>query len=131
MNGTAQYAQYDSWLTVGMTRAEQTGALGVIGDDLDTWSVHKGLVTDNGAVFWMNPDDGPSMDDNNGAQGKGSPAGNVVIAQLTVKTGSSFDAQVRHSLGSNEVVGDSSWLKQDACSVAVSCRAGKLPRANK
>ena len=88
-------AQYDSWLTVGMTGGEAPTALSIIGEDIKAWSEDKGLVTSDGAVFWMNPKDGPSASDTNGAQGKGSPTGNVVIAQLTVKTGTTFDAQVQ------------------------------------
>ena len=88
-------AKYDSWLTVGMTGGEAPNALGIIGDDVKDWSTKKGLVTSDGAVFWMTPKDGPSSSDCNGAQGKGSPAGNIVIAQLTVKSGQTFDAQVR------------------------------------
>jgi len=78
-----------------MTGAEQQGAISIIGEDYKDWSVEKGLVTSDGAVFWMNPKDGPSAKDCNGAQGNGSPTGNVVIAQLTVKTGTNFDAQVQ------------------------------------
>ena len=94
MPGAAQYAQYDSWLTVGMTEGEEPTALTVVGDDVSSWSESKPLFTTDGAVFWMSPDDAPSVTDANGKAGKGTPTGNIVIAQLTVKTGSTFDASV-------------------------------------
>lgn len=78
-----------------MTGAEAPNALSIIGEDIKDWSKDKGLDTSDGAVFWMNPKDGPSASDTNGAQGKGSPTGNVIVAQLTVKTGTTFDAQVQ------------------------------------
>ena len=60
---------YDSWLTVGMTDASNTGALSTIGVDFSTWSTAE-LSVSNGAVFWMDPD--------------ASPDGDAVVAQLTV-----------------------------------------------
>jgi hypothetical protein len=94
MQGLAQYAQYDSWLTVGMTEAESSTAISVVGDDVASWSETEALTTEDGAIFWMNPGDGPSLMDANGKVGKGAPTGNIVVAQLTVKTGSSFEARV-------------------------------------
>jgi hypothetical protein len=96
---TASYpeAQYDSWLTVGMTNGDSPSAISFVGDahfNIDAWSKHQALSTTQGAIFWMNPADGPSATDTNGKAGKGTPKGNIVIAQLTVKTGTVFDAQV-------------------------------------
>ena len=51
---------YDSWLTVGITGGDAGGKLSSIGIDWSTWTADAGLSTDNGAVFWMSPDDGPS-----------------------------------------------------------------------
>jgi hypothetical protein len=93
-NGPAPYAEYDSWLTVGMTEGESPTAISVIGDDVNSWSETKALTTEDGAIFWMNPGDGPSVTDANGKAGTGSPKGNIVVAQLTVKTGTSFDARL-------------------------------------
>jgi hypothetical protein len=42
----------------------------------------------------MNPSHGPGPSDTNGQQGKLTPSGDITIAQLTVKTGSSFDARI-------------------------------------
>eukprot|EP01044_Picomonas_judraskeda_P007135 COSAG03_NODE_750_length_5996_cov_3.402408_1_plen_1107_part_10 len=66
-------AAVDSWLTVGMTGGN-SGALSSIGIDWDSWTADSALSADNGAVFWMVPDDGP--------------AGTVVLAQITVTAGS-------------------------------------------
>lgn len=70
-------AQYDSWLTVGITNGDSSGALSSIGIDFDAWTVDSALSTSDGAVFWMAPDDGPAA---------GTDA---VIVQLTVVAGSS------------------------------------------
>ena len=61
---------FDSWLTVGKTEGDPAGAISSIGIDWDSWTDSGGLSVDNGAVFWMVPDDGPS--------------GSAVIAQVTV-----------------------------------------------
>ena len=52
-------AQYDSWLTVGITDGDAAGALSSIGIDFDTWTESSPLATSDGAVFWMSPDNGP------------------------------------------------------------------------
>lgn len=72
-NGALGYAQYDSWLTVGITRGDANGDLSSIGLDLAAWTDASDLVSTDGAVFWMAPDSGPT-----------SPA---VVAQLTVAAG--------------------------------------------
>ena len=73
--------EFDSWLTVGMTDASNPGALSSIGIDFDSWSDQQALQTTNGAVFWMDPDAGPS-----------TMEGAVVVAQLTVREDASFTA---------------------------------------
>jgi hypothetical protein len=65
-----------------------------VGLDFKSWTEAKGLHSTGGAIFWLKPDDGPSVQDSNGKQGKGKPSGDIVIAQLTVPVGTSFDAQV-------------------------------------
>ena len=64
-------AQFDSWLTVGLTQGENANALSSVGIDLANWDLDHGITTTDGAVFWMNPDDGPSTS-------------TAVVAQLTV-----------------------------------------------
>ena len=87
-------AEFDGWLTVGITGGDTAGALSSIGLDFDGWTASSGLSTDNGAVFWMSPDDGPT--------------GEAVVAQITVTGGftASVNAQGRSNSGDDyKVVG--------------------------
>ena len=54
-----------------------TGALNTIGINFDSWDEHNGIRTTGGAVFFMDPDHGATVD-------------SVVFAQLTVPTGTVF-----------------------------------------
>ena len=56
------YSEYDSWLTVGIDDGDASGALSSIGLDFSAWTDSEALVSDDGAVFWMAPDDGPGGD---------------------------------------------------------------------
>ena len=67
-------SQYDSWLSVGVTDGT-VGELTTLGVDFAAWTESAGLSVDNGAVFWMHP--------------SAAPGGDVVVAQLTVRSGSS------------------------------------------
>ena len=80
-------AAFDGWLTVGITDGDTAGALSSIGLDFDAWTADAGISTDNGAVFWMSPDDGPT--------------GSAVVAQVTVSGGFSamINAQGRSNTG--------------------------------
>jgi hypothetical protein len=62
---------FDSWLTVGTD--PPSGAIGSVGIDWTTWTETVPLIIDDGAVFWMDPDNGPH-----------SSVGDIVIAQFTV-----------------------------------------------
>jgi hypothetical protein len=82
-------AAFDGWLTIGITDGDVGLDLGEIGIDWNSWTASAGLTSTSGSVFWQNPDDGPS--------------GAVVVAQVTIPTGTSFDAymnlQGRSSVG--------------------------------
>ena len=65
-------SQFDSWLTVGLSEGMSSGEISSIGMDWQAWTADAGLSVDDGALFWMVPDDGPS----------GGSA--VVLAQMTV-----------------------------------------------
>ena len=87
-------AQYDSWLTVGQTEPSfaNTGTLSSIGIGWDDWTSSNKLLVEDGAVFYMSPDDGPAT---------GSGGSGVVVAQVTV-TGSfigTLNAQGRSNNG--------------------------------
>jgi hypothetical protein len=66
-------AEFDGWLTVGITGGDAAGDLSSINLDFDDWTASSGLTADNGAVFWIHPNDGPT--------------GTAVIAQVTVSGG--------------------------------------------
>lgn len=66
-------AQFDGWLTVGITGGDTAGALSSIGLDFAGWTATDGLSSYDAAIFWMNPDDGPSE--------------TAVVAQVTVSSG--------------------------------------------
>ena len=65
-------AEYDSWITIGLTGGDASGAMASIGVEFQSWSLSTGLRVTDGALFYMDPTTGPS--------------GDVVIAQLTVPT---------------------------------------------
>ena len=74
-------AEYDSWLTVGVTNGAQP-VPSSIGVDFDSWDETTGIETTNGAIFWMDPSGGPAA---------GAP---IVVAQLTMPTGTLFTAKM-------------------------------------
>jgi hypothetical protein len=82
----------DSWLTVGLTEGDPSSMLSSIGIDWVSWTETHGVTVDNGAVFWMSPDDGPTSFDvdgkgplNGNFRGQfGLMAGNIVVAQITL-----------------------------------------------
>ncbi len=52
-------AQYDSWLTVGITEGDTAHHINAIGVDFSVWSEANGLLSapdTGGSVFWMDPD---------------------------------------------------------------------------
>ena len=73
-------AEFDSWVTVGITEGDTVGALGSIGLDFESWTADSGLSTSDGAVFWMDP--------------TSAPDGESVIAQVTIPEGTSAVAVV-------------------------------------
>ena len=94
-------AEFDSWLTIGMTDASAPGALATSPNlGLGDWSPSAAFSTNNGAVFWMDPTNGPSG---------GDP---IVLAQITNVEGSgtaSAMMQGRNADGSADWTQDVSW----------------------
>ena len=78
-DSTGGYAEFDSFLTVGITGGDSSGALVSEGIDWDAWTVSSGLTASAGSVYWNNPDDSVNQ-----ASTTTDP---VVVAQLTVPTG--------------------------------------------
>ena len=68
-------AEFDSWLTIGSTDGTLGGAIAASpGLGLDAWTESNAFTTDNGAIFFMTPADGP---------GGAAP---IVVAQITSAT---------------------------------------------
>ena len=70
-------AEFDSWLTIGVTDGSVNNGVSAIGLDFDAWTIDTPLGVDalGGSVFLMDPTTGPS--------------GDVVLAQLTMPSSSS------------------------------------------
>ena len=49
-------AQYDSWLTIGITDGNTGNEVSTVGIDFSTWTENSGIHTTNGAVFTMDPE---------------------------------------------------------------------------
>lgn len=82
----AASAKFDSWLTVGDNAGQELSTVGI---DFASWSDLSALEVDNGAIFWSNPSHAPVM----AASDQGWD-GSVVVAQLTVRSGSTVRAMM-------------------------------------
>ena len=47
--------KYDSWLTVDITDGDPNNLLSTIGIDFSKWTETQGMLIDNGAIFYLNP----------------------------------------------------------------------------
>ena len=94
----AELSEFDSWLTVGLTDGDVSGALRSAGIDFSSWDEDTPLTANDGAVFWLVPDDGP---------GHLSSGGSVVVAQITVRTGSFWTAHL--NAGGQSTGGHADW----------------------
>ena len=84
--------EYDSWLTIGPTDGSAGEGLAASpGLGLAAWTADTSFATTDGAIFWMNPNDGPT--------GNG-----VVMAQLTISDGDG--PQTMTGLTQGKAVGD-------------------------
>ena len=92
-NDAMGYAQYDSWLTVGITDGDPGGALSSIGFDWTTWTEAAAFSCNDCAVFWMSPDL--------------APVGPTVVGQITVASGSS--GSVNLGLQGRSAGGGTDW----------------------
>lgn len=75
-------ANYDSWLTIGLTNGDPMNKLSTIGIDFNSWTEQQGIYTTNGAVFVMDPGEVITTENE------------YIIAQLTIPTGTSVTATV-------------------------------------
>ena len=112
-------AAFDSWLTIGIVdgpAATTEATLAMLGLDLNSWSNTQGVYTEDGAMFFMDPANGPTLEDRDGALGVGSDRGEVVVAQLTVPSESSFtvtmNAQGRTRGWAAKAKEDTNWNEE-------------------
>ena len=96
-------AEFDSWLTIGPTDGSAGVALGASpGLGLGDWSPSAAFSTNNGAIFWMNPNDGRPP----------TGADPIVLAQITSAEGSgtaSAMLQGQNTDGSTDWTQEISW----------------------
>ena len=76
-------AEFDSWLTVGIEDGNSENKVASINIPFEGWTAAEALYVSNGAVFWMQPDDAPRLEDQD-----------VTVGQLTLKS----DQRVRASM---------------------------------
>eukprot|EP01051_Picozoa_sp_SAG22_P001928 SAG22_NODE_81_length_21778_cov_38.345173_2_plen_178_part_00 len=84
--------EYDSWLTVGTVDGSAGAALSAVGIDFADWTADTGMDINDGAVFWMDPGNGPT--------------GEAVLAQLTIPTGTALTATINAQGQSNGGLSD-------------------------
>ena len=89
-NAALGYAEFDSWLTVGITDGTGAGPISASpGFDLATWTDSAGLNENNAAIFFMDP----------ATMGANSGTDPIVMAQMTVSAetaaGGTATAQVQ------------------------------------
>ena len=107
-NAALGYAEFDSWLTVGVTDGSAVGAISASpGFDIATlWTETAGIEQTNAAIFYMNP----------ATMGANSGAAPIVMAQMTVSAavataGGSATAQLqgRSTGGANDWTYSATW----------------------
>jgi hypothetical protein len=97
-------AEWDSYLTIGLDGpALVPRSISSVGIDFSSWDETQGIDTEDGALFFMDPDHGA----------RNEP---VVFAQLTVRTGSSLRGRISaqgRSVGppgaGPDSIGDEDW----------------------
>lgn len=77
-------AEFDSWLSVGITQGDSGGKIGTVGMKFDAWTAVTALSVSDGAIFWMNPDSGPGHSAPKALGSKCCVGDAIVLAQLTV-----------------------------------------------
>jgi hypothetical protein len=75
-------AQYDSWLTIGITDGNMNNEIMSVGIDFDSWTETSGITITNGAVFTFDPDENIVTGDE------------YIIGQITIPNGRSTDVTV-------------------------------------
>ena len=97
-------AQYDSWLTIGITDGNSNNEVMTVGIDFSTWSETSGIHTTNGAVFTIDPEINIIDSDE------------YIIAQITIPNDRSaeltLNAQGRKECNSNCNKDNRAWKQE-------------------
>ncbi len=97
------YAEFDSFLSVGITDSDVFGDLSYAGMDWAAWSESSGLSIQGGSVSWINP-----SASRNQASTTIEP---IVVAQLTVPTGASATVTMGvEGCSSTGCTGSDAWM---------------------
>jgi hypothetical protein len=99
-NAALGFAEFDSWLTIGVTDGSAPGAIsGSPGFDLSAWTTTAGISMDNAAIFYMDP----------ATMGRNSGSDPVVMAQMTLSTGDAAGGTATAKLQGRSVGGAQDW----------------------
>ena len=97
-------AQYDSWLTIGLTDGNYNNEISTVGIDFSSWTETSGIHTTNGAVFTIDPEINVVDGDE------------YVVAQITIPNGRSVEltlnAQGKTNCGNNCNKDNRSWKQE-------------------
>ena len=99
-NAALGFAEFDSWLTIGVTDGSAPGAISASpGFDLARWTESAGLSEDNAAIFYMDP---ATMGANSGVDA-------IVMAQMTVSAETVAGGTATARLQGRSVDGAEDW----------------------
>ena len=99
-NAALGFAEFDSWLTIGVTDGSAPGAIsGSPGLDLSAWTTTAGISMDNAAIFYMDP----------ATMGRNSGSDPVVMAQMTLSTRDAAGGTATAKLQGRSVGGAQDW----------------------
>ena len=94
-------ANYDSWLTIGLTDGDTDNKLSVVGIEFNEWTETNGINIDNGAIFVMDPE----LDIVNGNE--------YVLGQISVRTGTEYMVILNIQGKTIDSSIDESWSEQN------------------
>ena len=98
-NAALGYAEFDSWLTVGITDGTQGPISASPGFDLGAWTDSAGISTTNAAIFFMDP----------GTMGANSGTDPIVMAQMTVSAETAAGGTATATLQGRSAGGAEDW----------------------
>ena len=93
------YAEFDSWLTVGITDGTQGPISASPGFDLGAWTDSAGISETNAAIFFMDP----------ATMGANSGSDPIVMAQMTVSAETAAGGTATAKLQGRSAGGAEDW----------------------